>query len=106
MASSAETTIPSTETTIKTITESTKIVKLRTSDEEIFEVEESVAMEMALVNSFLKESPSAGTVPLLNTGCFLYVRVFLGIENYLIPEKEAKLREEHSWAFEDVDEDY
>ncbi|KAF9664503.1 hypothetical protein SADUNF_Sadunf16G0025500 [Salix dunnii] len=56
MASSAET----------TITESTRIVRLKTSDEEIFEVEESVATEMVIVKSFLVESPSAGTVPLLN----------------------------------------
>ncbi|KAJ6870276.1 hypothetical protein NC652_036030 [Populus alba x Populus x berolinensis] len=35
-----------------------------------------------------------------------YMRKFFGIENDFTPEEEAKLCEEHSWAFEDVDEDY
>jgi len=35
-----------------------------------------------------------------------YMRKFFGIENDFTPEEEAKLREERSWAFEDVDKDY
>ncbi|KAJ6967800.1 hypothetical protein NC653_035893 [Populus alba x Populus x berolinensis] len=65
MASSAETTEtskPSTETTTK----SAKIITLKISDEAIFEVEDSVAMEiLVMVKSFLKDqSPSTEIVPL------------------------------------------
>jgi len=35
-----------------------------------------------------------------------YMRKFFGIENDFTPEEEAKLCEERSWAFEDVDEGY
>ncbi|KAJ6740589.1 SCF UBIQUITIN LIGASE SKP1 COMPONENT [Salix purpurea] len=34
-----------------------------------------------------------------------YVRSFFGIDNDFTSEEEALLREEHAWAFEDVDED-
>ncbi|CAK7327935.1 unnamed protein product [Dovyalis caffra] len=47
--------------------EPTKKVLLRTSDNEIFEVEESIAMEFGTVKSFLEDSPSStNTVPLPN----------------------------------------
>jgi S-phase kinase-associated protein 1 len=183
MASSAETTEtskPSTETTAETTTKSTKIITLKISDEAIFEVEDSVAMEiLVIVKSFLEDqSPSTEIVPLSNilakpfsqfiefckehvmfkenpdkekqkkiSEFFLkeksneelldmitvakyleaedlldllsqavadriqiksveYMRKFFGIENDFTPEEEAKLCEERSWAFEDVDEGY
>uniref|UniRef100_A0A2P2NFK5 SKP1-like protein n=1 Tax=Rhizophora mucronata TaxID=61149 RepID=A0A2P2NFK5_RHIMU len=34
-----------------------------------------------------------------------YVRAFFGIQNDFTAEEEARLRQEHAWAFEGVDED-
>ncbi|KAJ6353485.1 hypothetical protein OIU76_002495 [Salix suchowensis] len=44
----------------------TKKITLKSSDNQIFEVEESVAMEFATVKSFFEDSPSTDTVPLPN----------------------------------------
>ena len=44
----------------------TKKITLKSSDNQIFEVEESVAMEFATVKSFFEDSQSTDTVPLPN----------------------------------------
>ncbi|KAJ6419636.1 SKP1 [Salix viminalis] len=172
-----EITKPSTEIATETA-QSAKKINLKTSDDQIFEVEESVAMEFATVKSFFEDAPSStDTVPLPNVPAkpfsqviefckeqikfkanpdetekkksnsefvkektnedlvemipvanYLeikdlldvlnqavadriqnrsveYVRSFFGIDNDFTSEEEALLREEHAWAFEDVDED-
>ncbi|KAJ6740590.1 SCF UBIQUITIN LIGASE SKP1 COMPONENT [Salix purpurea] len=142
----AEITKPSTEIATETA-QSAKKITLKTSDDQIFEVEESVAMEFATVKSFFEDAPSStDTVPLPNVPAkpfsqviefckeqikfkanpdetekkkvqlravadriqnrsVEYVRSFFGIDNDFTSEEEALLREEHAWAFEDVDED-
>ncbi|CAK7355413.1 unnamed protein product [Dovyalis caffra] len=61
-----ETTQSSSESTTETAKHAKKIT-LKTSDNQIFEVEESVAMEFATVKSFFEDSPSStDTVPLPN----------------------------------------